>query len=189
MSTGENELLLTPARQDYVPPMRILKSFKVCIALLSTVAVLAIPVSIVGCSGGCKTSTLEPGGAYAPTNAAGEVIFDEKGLALADATYKLTYESALSVLAYERNNRVAIWALSPEVKKAFDKVRPVVADIDLRWAKARQAYKKNPTPEGLSLMQEIMGEIDRLLPALQTQIDPVKKTLLKKHASTNSVTK
>lgn len=168
--------------------MKFLKSFRVFVSLLSTLAVLAIPVGIAGCSGGCKTSTLEPGGVYAPTNAAGEVIFDDRGLALADATYKLTYESALSVLAYERNNRVAIWALSPEVKRAFDKVRPVVVDINLRWAKARQAYKKNPTPEGLSLMQEIMGEIDRLLPALQTQIDPVKKTLLKK-AATNSATK
>lgn len=35
--------------------MKCLKGFKVFVSLLSTLAMLAIPVAMVGCSGGCKT--------------------------------------------------------------------------------------------------------------------------------------
>lgn len=37
--------------------MRILKSFKVFISLLSAIAITAAPVALVGCSSGCKSPT------------------------------------------------------------------------------------------------------------------------------------
>lgn len=37
--------------------MRILKSFKVFISLLSAIALTALPVAFVGCSSGCKSPT------------------------------------------------------------------------------------------------------------------------------------
>lgn len=134
----------------------------------------------VGCNSGCA-SKLEPGGAYAPTNALGIVVSNDKALAVADASYKLTYESALSVFEFERENRAALWAINPDIKKALDKARPQVVDINKRWAEARKLYRQNPTPEGLTNLESIMAEIGRLLPVIQSQIpltasQPVKPT-------------
>lgn len=131
---------------------------------------------LIGCSGGCKSASLEPGGAYAPTNAAGAVIYSDKDLALADASYKFTYETIQSVFKFERDNRAAIWAVSHEVKHALDQARPVAVEIDHRWAAARNAYKKNPTPEGLTTLQTILAELNRLLPVVQQSLEPVRNT-------------
>lgn len=126
----------------------------------------------------CKTPQLEPGGAYAPTNAVGQVTSNDLGLALADASYKFAYEGTLSVFRFERENRLDIWKLAPGVKRELDKLRPKMWDIDRRWALARQAYKANPTPAGLSTLQTILAEIQRLLPAVQAQLEPVNAKLL-----------
>lgn len=136
---------------------------------------LALAVSVI--LPGCKTPTLEPGGLYNPTNAIGQVLYNNTGFALADTTYRLTYETALAVFAYERNNRKVIWDLSPQVKKSLDRIRPTVVDIDHRWAMARKAYRANPTPAGLSTLQSILDEIQKLLPIIQQQLAPVYSTL------------
>jgi len=122
---------------------------------------------------GCKTN-LEPGGAYAPTNELGQVIHSDTELALADASYKLAYETSLAVFKFEKDNRVAIWNISPNVKHALDKARVQVQEIDKRWATARKAYRQSPTPEGISGLREILLEINRLLPIIQQQIAPVE---------------
>lgn len=127
----------------------------------------------VGCNGGCA-SKLEPGGVYAPTNSAGVVVYNDQALALADASYQFTYETVQSVFKFERDNRDVIWAVSHDVKHGLDKARPVAVDINRRWAAARNAYKKNPTPEGISTLQSILSELNRLLPVVQQQLEPVK---------------
>lgn len=130
---------------------------------------------------GCKTPSLEKGGAYAPTNALGQVIYSDLGLALADASYKFAYETALMPLRFERENRAQIAMLSPtigaQVKTALDEVREEVWKIDQRWALARKAYKANPTPAGLSTIQAILSEIERLIPVIQSQLSPVYQVL------------
>lgn len=128
----------------------------------------------------CKTARLQDGGAYAPTNEVGEVIYNDLGLALADASYKFAYETALTVFRYERDNRVAIFTVAPGVKRELDKLRPTVVDIDQRWALARKTYRLSPTPEGLTTLQTILAEIQRLLPVIQGQISPVYSSLTKK---------
>ena len=131
---------------------------------------------------GCKTSQLEPGGAYAPTNAAGVVLYNDVGLALADASYKFAYETALAVMRFERDNRAAIAAISPSigasVKTEMDKMRTQVWAVDVRWAKARQAYKLSPTPAGLTTLQTVLSEIQRLVPVVQSQLAPVQSLSL-----------
>lgn len=125
----------------------------------------------------CRQGRLEPGGVYAPTNDLGQVVYADTGLALADASFKLAYETVTAVLKFERDNRVTIWALSPEIKKSLDKVRAEGVLIERRWYEARALYKKNPTPAGLTTLQTILAEIQRLVPVAQQQIAPVNKTL------------
>lgn len=36
--------------------MKLIKGFKVFVSLLSTIAMLAVPIGLVGCTGGCKSS-------------------------------------------------------------------------------------------------------------------------------------
>jgi len=119
---------------------------------------------------GCKTPTLEPGGAYAQTNALGQVVYNEIGLALADASYKLAYETIQTVMKFERDNRDAIWKISPQVKTQLDILRPQVVAVDLRWATARQSYRLNPTPTGLSTIQTVLDEVQRFIPVVQSQL-------------------
>ena len=147
--------------------MKGLKNF----GLVLTLSLLAF--GSLGWSG-CETKKLEPGGVYAPTNAAGQVVSSDLGLALADASYKLAYETTVSVFEFERVNRQAIWNISPEVKKNLDKARPQVVDIDKRWALARKTYREHPTSENLTTVQSILSEINRLLPVVQQQLAPVQ---------------
>jgi hypothetical protein len=149
--------------------------------LLTLVAVFALACT------GCKTK-LESGGAYAPAtfsaDAAGAVSVTPKsapqlGLYVADAAYKLAYDIVDGVLKFERDNRADVEKISPKIKIALDAVRPVAWDIDQRWAKARQMYQANPTPAGLSNIQTLLLEIQRLIPVVQEQIAPVFSTLAK----------
>lgn len=142
---------------------------------------LCLTLAITALLCGCKTRSLEPGGVYAPTNQLGQVIYNDVGLALTDASYKFAYETALSPLKFEQDNREAIFALSPSVglavKKALDKARADIWDIDKRWALARVAYKANPTPAGLSILQTVLAEIERIIPVVQSQLSPVYQVL------------
>lgn len=154
-------------------PHFIMKTPRRYIASLLSIALLLTVIL------GCKAPTLEPGGVYAPTNGVGHVMYNDLGLALADATYKLYYESALAVFEFERNNRLQIWSVSPKVKQELDRVRLQVQEVDLRWAKARKLYRQNPTPAGLSTIQTILAEIQRLAVVAQDQMKPVSETITK----------
>lgn len=140
----------------------------------------------------CNKPNLETGGAYAPsvtnrtTNSTGEIVEElvpstapETILFSTDAAYRFAYESAISVFEFEKENRAVIAALAPKVTPALDKARDVVWDIDQRWAKARQSYKKNPTPAGLTAIQNILSEMQRILPAIQSELNPYLQALSK----------
>lgn len=130
---------------------------------------------------GCKSPSLEPGGVYAPKDELGRVVYSDIGLALADASYKFAYETVLSPLKFEKDNRAQIMALDPQiglkVKQALDKVRVEVWEVDVRWAKARNMYRANPTPVGLSNLQTILLELQRIIPVVQAQLVPVYQVL------------
>ena len=137
---------------------------------------IGLVIGLIGL--GCNTAKLQEGGVYAPTNAVGQVIYNDLGLALADATYKLTYTAILDIFKFERDNRKIIWDLSPEVKKSLDIARPQVVAINRRWAASRKVYRQNPTPSGLNDLQLIMAEINRILPVVQANIEPVKNKIV-----------
>ena len=151
------------------------RKFKSIMAAIALALAVSIPLSITT---GCKTPSLETGGVYAPTNSFGEVLYNDIGLVLADSSYKFSYETVLAVFAYERNNRQAIWDISPDVKHALDVLRPKVVAIDRKWVNARLLYKANPTPAGLSVLQTVLAEIQRIVPVIQSQIDPVYSKLI-----------
>jgi len=152
-----------PAESD-VPPFR---------PPLWIFAALVLPIALTA----CKTPRLEPGGAYAPTNSVGQVVYSDTGLMLSDASYKLAYETVGAVFKFERDNRIAIWKLSPVVKSELDNLRPQVVDIDRRWAMARKTYRSNPTPAGLTAVQSILSEIQRIIPVVQQQMNPIYNKL------------
>lgn len=149
---------------------------------------LTLVVVCIGSNLSCKSPKLEPGGVYAPTNAVGQVLYNDLGLALTDASYKFAYETALSPLKFERDNRAEIFALSPDVglsvKQSLDKVRAEIWDIDQRWAAARKVYKANPTPGGLTTLQTVLSEIERIIPVVQSQLAPVYQVLATKTITT-----
>lgn len=145
--------------------------------ILSIIGLLALLAAVSGFTGCGGTTKLEPGGAYAPgaTNAAGVFVpasAPDVGLFIADSSYKLAYDAVDGVLKFERDNRAQLQAASPKIKTALDSIRPKVVDIDLRWARARQAYKANPIPANLSVMQQILAEIQALVPVAETQLVP-----------------
>lgn len=144
--------------------------------LFHVILIVAVALTLSALTA-CKTPKLEAGGVYAPTNETGVVIYNDLGLALADASYKFAYEAAIGVFEFEKSNRAKIKALSPDiglsVKHELDKARVNVLLIDQRWAVARKAYKANPTPAGLSTVKSILSEIQRLIPVIQSQLEPV----------------
>lgn len=116
----------------------------------------------------CQAPKLETGGGYHPT----EATQPETVLYVTDAAYKFAYTTVQGALKFERDNRKEIAAVAPQIKPALDKLRPVVADIDLRWARAREAYQAHPTPAGLSAYQKTVAEIERLMPIVQQELEP-----------------
>jgi len=90
----------------------------------------------------------------------------------ADASYKFAYSTVLNALAFERDNRETIKAIAPQVKPALDKVRETTWEIDQKWARARSAYKANPTPAGLTTLETILAEIEKLMPIVTVALEP-----------------
>jgi len=158
------------------------KSMKI-IAIVVGITALAMSF-VTGCA-----SKLESGGAYAPisisTNASGIVTTNatatpDIGLFFADAAYKTAYDLVDGCLAFEMNNRAQLQSLSPSIKIELDKVRLVAWDIDQRWAIARKAYLANPTPAGLTDLQLIFAELQKLLPIITKQTGAITQSLTTK---------
>jgi hypothetical protein len=100
---------------------------------------------------------LESGGAYAGnvTNAPMPELY------AIDATFNLVHSALTGVFDYERNNRQALWVISPNIKKALDRVRVEASAAKLQFAKAREVYKSNPTPANLSAVNTALAKLQR----------------------------
>lgn len=105
---------------------------------------------------GCK-STLEPGGAYAPTNAA-----PDKAFYVADGAFMVAAGTLDTVFRFERDNRAALWKLSPNIKHTLDKIRPEAATAVVAYKAAREQYEKQPTPVGLDLLNTVLSKLSAL---------------------------
>lgn len=124
----------------------------------------------------CKHGALESGGAYAPaptTNAAtGQVTGVQPDFAFyaADAAFELAYSAIDAAFTFELHNRAWLWSLSPNIKHSLDKIRPDAVKVRDGYVRAREAYKLNPTPLGLSLLQEALNKVKAVASAAQAAV-------------------
>ncbi len=155
-------------------------------------SILLVAVACLSLTACNNSPNLEPGGSYAPTitnsttNSEGVVttnvypaISPQQVLFATDAAYRFAYETAIGVFEFEKENRAIIEAVAPKVVEALDIARDAVWDIDQRWAKARKAYKANPTPARLDTIQTILAELQRILPTIQAELNPYLQSLAK----------
>lgn len=126
-------------------------------------SLLSVPVMQSGCK-----STLEQSGAYAPdpvTNAVSGAVTQvtaDKPFFIADGAFYLAYSAIDAAFTFERDNRATLWALSPDIKHALDKIRPDAVVARNSYIAARKGYLANPTPAGLSDLQFALAKIQQL---------------------------
>ncbi len=135
--------------------------------LVTALCFLALPA--------CQSSKLEPGGSYAPavttvtpgpdgqsvTNTVTRIAPD-LGLFLVDSSFNLTYTAIDNVFAFERENRLLLWRLSPDIKHALDAIRPEAVKVRNQYITARGAYLAAPTPAGLSVLESGLAKAQQL---------------------------
>jgi hypothetical protein len=117
---------------------------------------------------GCKSSKLEPGGAYAPvvTNSVGGLptvsTNSDPVLYAADAAFDLAYGTVQTAFKLERDNRALLWKLDPDIKHTLDKIRPEVESVIKEYAAGRMAYIAAPTPQTSDLLTTITSKLAQL---------------------------
>ena len=142
------------------------KRIKLCVMML------VIPAFIF-CWEGCKSGKLEGGGFYAPnsTNAAGiATAHPDYKFFICDLAFSTAYSAVDAAFTFERNNRKLLWKVSPEIKHALDKIRPAAWSTVQRYARARSAYLTSPTPAGLSTLETVLIEIQKLAASAQAAL-------------------
>lgn len=140
-----------------------------------------LSVGIAGCSS--LGANLADGGAYSPvviittTNAEGvvtvnasRVIEPDFKFFVADSAFDIASGVVIGVFKFEKENRAAIFAVTPKIKHELDKVRPVALDIIRRYGAARKIYIKNPTPAGIGKLEATLLEIQKVSLIAQTII-------------------
>lgn len=155
-------------------------------SIQSAVFIFALTIAPIALWTGCK-STLAPGGAYAPgnfvvatdpsgvttTNFTATGVSDKAFFAV-DSAYDFAYSTIDAAFTFERENRLALWKLSPDIKHTLDKIRLQAWDANVRYFRARQQYLSNPVPAGLSTLQSTLAELQNLAAAVQIAIAPAK---------------
>lgn len=107
---------------------------------------------------GCAhTPTLETGGTYAATNAAPDLAFY-----VADSAFDTAYSTLEGAFKFERDNRDALWKISPDIKHTLDKIRPTAWDVVQRYSRSRAVYMAHPAPANLTPLQTVVDDAQRL---------------------------
>lgn len=131
-----------------------MKSFKL---LILSLIIACLPLGLALTNTGCK-STLESGGAYAPTGQ-----LPDKAFFIVDAAYQVGYQTIDAAFQFERNNRALLWKASPQIKHTLDDIRPQAAAANKEYLTARAVYMANPTPSGLTTLQTVLAKIQQLV--------------------------
>lgn len=113
----------------------------------------------------CHTTKLEPGGAYALTNTVPDMAFFA-----VDSSYDLAYSTIDAAFKFERDNRLMLWNVSPNIKHTLDAIRPKAVEADAAYLRSRAAYIANPTPTGLTVLQEILSKTQALAVSAQAAL-------------------
>lgn len=123
--------------------------------LLAGIIVLALSLGLTGCTTG--NARLEPGGAYAATGQAPDFLFYA-----VDSSYELALAAFKTASKLEIDNRKTFWTISQDIKHTLDEIRPKALEVDRTYSRARGAYLKNPTADGLAGLQTILGQFQQL---------------------------
>lgn len=134
------------------------------LAFPSLVLVIIALHFVSGCGGNAR---LEPGGAYAGngTNSTPDIAFFT-----VDSAYDLARSAIDLAFKTEYQNRALFWQLSPNIKKTLDGIRPQALDAEVEYLKARATYVSNPTPPGLTTLQQVLAKLQALAVAAQSAI-------------------
>jgi outer membrane PBP1 activator LpoA protein len=100
----------------------------------------------------------EPGGAYAKS----ETLAAMPELYATDAAFDIAWRACDIAFLYEKNNRAALWQLSPKIKKRTDEIRVEASQVWLDYAVARQAYLSNPIQANLAALQSSLARLQQL---------------------------
>jgi len=111
-------------------------------------------LSLLAFTPGCKSSRLETGGAYAPTEETSDPAFYA-----VDSAYALAFASVNAAFEIERNNRLFLWNLSPEIKHTLDRIRPKAVEADKDYIQLREDYKKLPSGNKLDALRLILAKV------------------------------
>jgi hypothetical protein len=123
-------------------------------------------VILFGPAAGCK-STPAPGGFYAPTNALGQAASaPDKAFYVADGSFATAYAALDATFTFERENRTALWKVSPSIKHALDDLRPKAVEARNIYIAARQAYLANPVPANLTALKTALTRVQQLSAAV-----------------------
>lgn len=116
---------------------------------------LLVAILSLGAMTGCVTGErLESGGAYAQTQTSRAI----PQLFTLDASFDMAYSALDVTFKYERNNRLTLWNLSPNIKHNLDKLRVEASRVKKDYAIARKSYLSNPTPAGLDAISASLNE-------------------------------
>lgn len=74
----------------------------------------------------------------------------------------LAYNAIDFIFTQEMNNRALLARVSPKITPAIDAIRPTAVDVRNKYVAASDAYAANPSPVGLSTMQNLITEIGKL---------------------------
>lgn len=134
-----------------------------------SITILAASLFAVGCQ-----KTLAPGGAYnqyqtnATTGAVSSV--PDKAFYASDSAFWAAYSALDTIFNIERDNRDLLWSVSPDIKHSLDSIRPTASQVLQGYLKARAKYIQTPTPEGLTGIEAILAELQRVVSAAQVAL-------------------
>lgn len=123
---------------------------------------------------------LEPGGAYAPLPVTDPVTgvvtaqVADMPFYTVDAGFAMAYATLDGVFKWERDNRMALWSVSPNIKHTLDQLRPRASAVVVEYVQARAAYKKLPVPANLTVMQQVLAKMQQLLAAANAVVPKAK---------------
>jgi hypothetical protein len=133
----------------------------------NSILILLCALSLIAV--GCGKTTLQPGGAYAPTNSVG-VVSADMPFCIVDGAFDLAYAILDAAFKIERDNRAQLWATTPSIKLTLDEIRPRAAQAVFYYTQARKAYKAMPTPAGLKWCQEAMADMQKISTEAQATV-------------------
>lgn len=112
---------------------------------------------VCGC-GLLRGDKFEPGGAYAKTETSAAM----PDLYVTDAAFDLAFKSLDTTFKFERDNRAALWVISPKIKHALDGLRVEASQVWLDYAAARQAYLSVPIAANLDTVRLALAKLQQI---------------------------